>query len=322
METTIPKTMRAIAIERFGGVEQLKLMTLPVPEVGAGEILIRMEVAGVGAWDPFEREGGFARKYGIQSTFPHILGSDGAGGVVAVGSRVVRFELGDRVYAFTQMSPKGGFYAEYAVAKAAEASRIPPGLSIVEAGAMPVDAMTALRGLDDTLHVREGETLMVFGASGGVGHLALQLAKRMGARVLAVASGRGGVALAEKLGADMVVDGRTEDVLAAARNFAPEGLDAALLTAGGKVVDEALGAMRIGGRVAYPSGCKPPASQPKFTITVFSGFPEPDAIDRLNRLIAAGPFKVCVAQTFPLVKAADAHITLGTHFLGKLALVP
>ena len=87
------------------------------------------------------------------------------------------------------MNPKGGFYAEYAAVKAADVSRIPDALTVQQAAAMPFDAMTALRGLDDTLALKPGESIIIFGASGGIGHLAVQLAKRMGARVFAVASG-------------------------------------------------------------------------------------------------------------------------------------
>ena len=98
---------------------------------------------------------------------------------------------------------------------------------------------------------------MIFGASGGIGHLAVQLAKRMGARVFAVASGSDGVALVKRLSADAVVDGHKDDIAAAARQFAPDGLDAALITAGGPAADNALTAMRAGGRVAYPNGVEP-----------------------------------------------------------------
>ncbi|MEP1216984.1 MAG: zinc-binding dehydrogenase [Marinobacter sp.] len=122
---------------------------------------------------------------------------------------------------------------------------------------MPIDARTALRGLRDALELKNDEALMIFGASGGIGHLAVQLAKRMGARVLAVASGDDGVALAQRLGADAVVEGHSGEVAAAARDFAPHGLDAALVTAGGEVLEQALAAIRDGGRVAYPHGVQP-----------------------------------------------------------------
>src|SRR6476646_2309249 len=221
-----------------------------------------MKSAGVGVWDPYEREGEFAKMFGTKPSFPYVLGSDGAGTVAAVGDQVHRFKEGDHAYALALTNPKGGFYAEYAVVKADNVSPIPKRLSVEQAGVMPSDALTALRGLDEILKLKTGESLMVFGAGGGIGHLAVQLAKRIGARVFAVASGDDGVALAKKLGADTVVDGRKDNVEAAARAFAPEGLDAALVTAGGETVDRALRAMNKNGRVAYPNGVEPAPKAP------------------------------------------------------------
>lgn len=318
---TAQKMMKAIAIDEFGGVETLALHDLPVPEIGPDEVLVRVEVAGVGEWDPFEREGGYAEMLGIQPEFPYVLGSEGAGTIAAVGERVDRFAPGDRVYAVGFLNPRGGFYAEFAAVSADMASPIPGGLSTEQAAVVGGVGLTALRGLDDTLHITPGESVMIFGASGGVGHVAVQLAKRMGARVLAVASGEDGVALARRIGADAVVDGRADDVLAAARAFAPDGLDAALLAAGGDAAQRALSAMRSGGRIAYPSGVQPePAAPDGVRLDTYNGDPDPDIIKRVNQLIEPGPFEVHVARTFPLEQAADAHRALGEHFLGKLAL--
>ena len=192
---------------------------------------------------------------------------------------------------------------------------------------MPVDAMTALRGLDDTLALKPAESVMIFGASGGIGHLAVQLAKRMGARVFAVASGSDGVALVKRLGADAVVDGHKDDIAAAARQFAPDGLDAALITAGGPAADKALTAMHAGGRVAYPNGVEPGPKPPSgIDAKSYDGMPDPQAIEKLNRLIESsgppgtGPFEVHVARSFPLDQAAEAHRALDEHYLGKLVL--
>jgi NADPH:quinone reductase-like Zn-dependent oxidoreductase len=255
--------------------------------------------------------------------FPYVLGSDGAGTVAAVGAKVKQFKVGDSVYAFGFLNPKGGFYAEYTAIKADNASPIPSKLPMEQAGAMPFDAMTALRGLDDTLGLKKGESLLIFGASGGIGHMAVQLAKRMGARVFAVASGEDGVALARKLGADAAVDGKKGDVAAAAREFAPKGIDAALVTVNGKSLDEALAAIRDGGRVAYPNGVEPePKARTGIRIQAYDGMPDPTAIERLNALIQSGPFEVDVARIFPLAHAADAHRALKHHHLGKLALRP
>src|SRR5215469_3709999 len=314
-------TMRAAALDRFGGVENIHVAQLPVPELGPDEVLLRVEAAGVGVWDPYEREGEFAKMFGTKPSFPYVLGSDGAGTVAAVGAQVHRFKEGDHAYALALTNPKGGFYAEYAAVKADNVSPIPKQLSVEQAGVMPSDALTALRGLDEMLHLEKGESLMVFGAGGGLGHLAVQLAKRIGARVFAVASGDDGVALAKRLGADAVANGRKDDVEAAARAFG--GFDAALVTAGGEATDRARRAMKRNGRVAYPNGVEP-VTKPPSGVNVQSYDIEPSSqqIDRLNRLIESGPFEVHVARTFPLDKAADAHRELDKHYLGKLALRP
>jgi len=323
MKNPAHNTMHAVAIDKFGGIDLMKVRELPIPQAGPGEVLIRVETAGIGVWDPFEREGGFAELFGIEGKFPYVLGSDGAGTVEAVGKGVTRFKPGDRVYAFALVNPKGGFYAEYTAIKADDVSHIPSTVDTKDAGAMPVDAMTALRGLDDTLKLEKGESLMIFGASGGIGHLALQLGKRMGARVFAVASGDDGVKLCKRLGADSVVDGHKEDVVASARKFAPAGIDAALVTAGGEAADMALTAMRASGRVAYPNGVDPEPKTPEgVKAEAYDGMPDPQAIKKLNTLIEAGPFEVHIAHTYSLDEAIDAHRALNKHYLGKLALRP
>jgi NADPH:quinone reductase len=312
------KTMRAIALDRFGGPDTLKVQTLPVPEVGTDEILIHVEAAGVGAWDPFEREGGFVEVLGQTPKFPYVLGTDGAGTVAAVGGKVNKFKEGDRVYASELGNPKGGFYAEYAVVKADNASIIPGTLTMEQAAVLPTDALTALKGLEA---LGPDETVMIFGASGGIGHLAVQLAKRMGARVFAVASGEDGVRLVKKLGADAVADGRSDNVLLVAREFAPDGIDAALVTAGGGETDRALSAIRAGGHVTYPNGVMPVPNPPAgVSVEAYDGEVTQEAINKLNRLIEAGPFEVHVDRVFPLEQAAAAQAALEEHHLGKIAL--
>lgn len=322
MRQAIPEKMRAVAADSFGSMDKLGLKTIPVPEVGPEEILVRVEAAGVGVWDSYEVEGEFAKMFGVEPKFPYVPGADGAGTVAAVGKRVKQFKEGDRVYAISEFNGKG-FYAEYAVAKADEAAHIPSSLPTDQAGAMPVDAVTALRGLDDTLHLKEGESIMIFGASGGIGHLAVQLAKRMKARVFAIASGEDGVALVKSLGADAAVDGHKGNVVDAARKFAPQGFDAALLTAGGPAADRVLSAVREGGRVAYPHGVHPePLARPGVEVSGYDGVPDPAALKKLNKLIEAGPFKVHIARSYPLEKATEAERALRGHYLGKMEVRP
>ena len=315
------QTMRAVALDKFGGPESLKIQNIPIPQIEANEVLIRVEAAGVGAWDPFEREGRFVEIVGTKPTFPYVLGTDGAGTIAAVGKDVNRFTEGDRVYAAALANPKGGFYAQYAAVKAENASLIPGDLTIEQAAVLPTDGFTALIGLEKALGLRSGESLMVFGASGGIGHLALQLAKRLGAKVFAIASGSDGVKLVKKLGADSAVDGREGNVLKAAKEFAPNGIDAALVTAGGDRTDRALSAIRKGGRIAYPHGVMPEPTAPDgVAIEAYDGEGGPAIIKRLNALIDSGPFEVHVGRTFRLEEAAQAHKALDEHHLGKIAL--
>jgi NADPH:quinone reductase len=315
MQASIPHEMKAAAIDRFGGPEVLHTETLPVPRPERGQVLIRLDCAGVGVWDPYVRSGEV--KFG-PTRFPQVIGNDGAGEVVAVGEGVTRHRVGDRVYAY---GFEGGFYAEYVALPEDEVAPIPPGLSLEEAGALGADGITALRGLEDNLRLEKGETLMIFGASGGIGHLAVQLAKRMGARVLAVASGQDGVDLTRRLGADVAVDGKKDDVAAAARKFAPGGLDAALVLVHGSGLDEALSCLKKSGRIAHPNGVEPEPQAPQgLKLLAYDGEPSRDAFERLNRLVAAGPFHVELGRVYALDQAAQAHREIGRHHLGKLVL--
>jgi NADPH:quinone reductase len=316
------KTMRAVAIERFGGEETLGVREVPVPAVGDDEVLVRLAAAGVGEWDPFERDGGFAEMQETQPSFPYVLGSEGAGEVQAVGRSVKSRKVGDRVLAVGFLNPKGGFYAEYAALPADLVAPIPAGMTDEQAAGVGGVGTTALRGLQDVLEIGRGQTVLIFGASGAMGHVAVQLARRLGARVLAVASGADGVRLAREVGADRVVDGRGgDDVVRVARELAPDGLDAALLTAGGPAAEASLQALRSGGRVAYPEGVDPEPKAPVgVKLTSFNGDPDPEIVGRLSRLMGGEPFKVHVHRTFPLSQVADAHRALEEHHLGKLVL--
>jgi len=194
MQEPIPKLMKAAVIDRYGGPEEFHVATIPVPELKPDEVLVHLASAGVGVWDAEVRSGEW--EIG-ERRFPKVIGSDAAGDVIAVGSRVKRHRVGSRVYA---LALDGGCYAEYLAVKQDHAAAVPSGLSVEPAGALGADGITALRGLEDTLKLRRGEKLLIFGASGGIGHLAVQLAKRLEADVFGVASGEDGVALARRPG--------------------------------------------------------------------------------------------------------------------------
>ncbi|CAM4432063.1 quinone oxidoreductase family protein [Paenibacillus tarimensis] len=317
---SIPNEMRAVVIERFGGPEELKLGSIPIPEIGPREVLVNVEYAGVGVWDTFERKGGYAEMLGLKPEFPYVLGSEGAGTVAALGDEVTGFQIGDKVYAAGFLNPKGGFYAEYAAVDAGHVSIIPAGMPLREASAILGVGLTALRGIQDILQLREGESIMIAGASGGIGHLAAQLADRIGARVFAMASGEDGTAVVRKLITGTAIDGRREDWMAAARQFAPQGFDAALLTFGGGQAEAAVQYVRKGGRIAYPNGIHPePQARPDKTINGYNGDPDPEIIQQLDSFIRAG-VTVHIAHTFELKDAAACHAALEQHYPGKICL--
>jgi NADPH2:quinone reductase len=320
-DLTNTATMRAVVIDSFGGPEQLHERRVPVPSPGRGQVLIRLEVAGVGSWDPFEREGGYAELQGTSPSFPYVLGSEGAGSIAAVGDGVAGRAVGERVFAASFLNPAGGFYAEYVCVDADLVAPVPAGMSTSQAAVMGGVGMTALRGLQDALDVRGGESLLVHGAGGGMGHLAVQLGKRLGTRVLAVASGEDGVMLAARAGADLAIDGRAEQVADGARRFAGDSLDAALLTAGGPAADAAVAAVRPGGRAVYPTGVLPePASTPDVVPQAFDGEPDAELLERFMALIRDRPLDVHVAREFAFDQIPHAHHALQHHHLGKLAI--
>lgn len=314
-------TMRAVVIDRFGGPEQLHERQVPVPAPGRGEVLIRLESAGVGSWDPFEREGGYAEMQGTSPSFPYVLGSEGAGTIAAVGEGVTSRAVGEGVFAASFLNSTGGFYAEYVCVDADLVAPIPAGMSTSQAAVMGGVGMTALRGLQDALDVRSGETLLVHGASGAMGHLAVQLGKRLGARVLAVASSGDGVGLAARAGADLAIDGRAEQLADGARRFSADGLDAALLTAGGPEAHAAVATVRPGGRAAYPTGVQPePASTAGAEPQAFNGEPDAELLERFMALIGDRPLDVHIAREFRFDQIPAAHHALREHHLGKLAI--
>lgn len=319
---TIPKTMRAIAMDGYGGPEVLKLHDLPVPPIGDEDVLIKVAVAGVGVWDGAERAGLMApMSPDSVKAFPRVLGADGSGTVVAVGANVVGFGKGDAVYAYGFFNPHGGFYAEYASVPATQVARLPGGLDMEQAGALAVTGITALRGLEDTLKLQPSQKLLVFGASGGVGLPAVQLAKAMGVQVLAVVSNADGAALVKAAGADSIANSTTDDLAAAIAGFAPDGLDAVLACVSANGLDTAIAAVRDSGRVAYPHGVQPePQGKPGVAATAYEGAPGREVMDRLNAWIESRRFVVHISGRFALADAARAHQALRDRHLGRMIL--
>jgi NADPH:quinone reductase-like Zn-dependent oxidoreductase len=315
----IPHVMEAAAIDRFGGPDVIVVRALPVPSIDANEVLIAIDTAGVGPWDTWIRAGRIA---GRKSHFPLILGTDGAGIVAAVGARVRRLTVGEKVYSYSWANPKGGFYAQYVAVAADRVAPIPKKLDLEHAGAIATTGLTALQGVDDALHLKKGEYVIIHGASGGVGTLAIQFAKLRGAHVLATASGLDGIELVREMGADIAIDGRRGDIEDAARQFAPDGVDAVLAFAGGDELESALNTLRRDGRVAYPNGIEPePKKRRGVPFTHYDAVSGVGEFEKLNRAVEAARLKVPIAEAFPLERAAKAHERFAEgHVLGKIVL--
>jgi NADPH:quinone reductase-like Zn-dependent oxidoreductase len=310
--------MRAAAIDRFGPPSVLKTHVLPVPVLGPREVLIALHAAGIGSWDESMRDGSWKRG---RTKFPLVLGTDGAGIVAATGARVTRLHFGDRVYAATSDTPKGGFYAQYIAISESHVARMPPRLDFLHAASAAFPGLTALQGVNEILGVRRGETILIVGASGALGTLAVQFAKHRGARVIATASGRAAQSLVRRLGAAAVVDARDPAVVDQLLKLAPDGIDGALALAGGDDVERCLALVRKGGRVAYPNGVEPePRHRRGIRVRRYDGKNGVRELVRLNQAIKATRLRVPIAATFPLARAADAHRRQHDHVLGRIAL--
>ena len=316
----IPGSMNAVALKEFGPPRVLTLHTLPVPVPGPSEVLIELHAAGVGVWDASVRDGSW--KPAGRPKFPLVPGTDGAGIVVLRGSRVRRFGIGDRVWAYHYANPKGGFYAEYAAVDVAHVGKMPRRLDMLQAGAGATTGLTALQGIDDALRVGRGETVLIFGATGAVGTLAVQFAKRHKARVISTASDSDGAKLVMKLGAAAVFDARSSDSAEQLRRLAPDGIDAALVLAGSDSLEACLDLVREDGRIAYPNGVSPePRKRRKIQVISYNGEPGPREFERLEQAAAQARLTVPIAETYLLDQAAQAHERLGRgHIPGRIVL--
>jgi NADPH:quinone reductase len=316
----LPAT-KAAAIDRFGPPEVLTLHEVRTPSPAPDEILIALTAAGVGVWDAAIRDGSW-RPPG-RSRFPLIPGTDGAGIVAAKGARVRRFNVGDRVYAQEFGNPKGGFYAEYVCVHAQHAGPVPRRLDLLQAAAAATTGLTAVQGIDNALGLKRGQTVLIFGASGAVGTLALQFAKRLRARVLGTASGRKASTLVRKLGADAVIDARSTNALEQLKANAPDGLDAVLALAGGERLEQMLDLVRPGGRVAYPNGVEPAPrrGRRRISVSAYDAIASPREFEHLERAVNEARLRVPIAGVYPLARAGEAHERLEQgHIVGRLVL--
>jgi len=323
-------TMTAIAIDGGKGPAQaLVPTTLERPTPGPGEILIKVAAAGVNRPDLIQRLGYYPPPPGAPAT----LGLEVAGEVTALGEGAGRWSVGDRVCALLG----GGGYAQYAVTDARHALPIPAGFDMVHAAALPETVFTVYANVFEHGALKAGETLLIHGATSGIGTTAIAMAKAAGARVIATGRGADKKAKALELGADIAVDTRTEDFAEIAR--AAGGVDVVLDMVGASYFEKNLQALNVGGRIVYIAALAGPVLEvPVMAImqkraTITGSTLRPRSADEKARLtaqiervvwpwIAAGKLTPIIDATFPLEDAAKAHAHLeaGEH-VGKVMLV-
>ena len=322
------RTMLAIAIrDGAGPASALHPVQLPIPAPRSGEILIRVRAAGVNRPDLLQRAGNYPPPPGA----PDTLGLEVAGEVVVAAGR---WREGDKVCALLG----GGGYAEYATVDARHALPIPTGLDYTAAAALPETVFTVYANAFEHGALKAGETLLVHGATSGIGVAAIQMARAAGAKVIATARGTDKATQARQLGADVAVDTTHEDFGAAAK--AAGGVDVALDMVGAPYFAATLDALKTGGRIVYIAALgggtlDMPVRQIMMKRAVLTGSTlRPRSADEKARLaaevervvwpwIASGKVRAIIDRTFALADAAGAHAHLesGRHF-GKIVLIP
>jgi NADPH:quinone reductase len=320
--------MLAVAISAPGGPEVLKPATVPVPVPGHGQIIIRVAFAGVNRPDALQRAGAYAPP---PSASP-LPGLECAGTVVEVGPGVTRWQIGDKVCALLP----GGGYAEYAATHEAHALPVPPGLSLREAACLPETCFTVWSNVVMRGGLRAGERFLVHGGTSGIGTTAIQIASALGARVFATAGTEGKVQVCRDLGAEVAINHRTDDFVAALREAG--GADLILDMVGGPYIERNIKALADDGRlvqIAFLQGPKVTLNfaelmMRRLTLTGSTLRPQSDlAKARIAReveaqvwpMIARGSLKVVMDSEFPLADAAGAHRRMeGGEHVGKIVL--
>jgi NADPH:quinone reductase-like Zn-dependent oxidoreductase len=304
--------MKAIVVRAYGGPEVLKHENVPRPEPKENEILIRVIAAAINPVDAAIRSGRFT----IGDKLPLVPGMDIAGVVEKTGAKITKFKVGDPVYAYLSFKEQGG-YAEFAIAHENEVSLKPKTLTYEQAAAVPLAATTAWQALIDNAKLSAGQTVLIHGGSGGVGHFAIQIAKARGAKVIAVAS-TPNQALLKQLGADQAIDYSTtrfEDVV--------KEVDVVLDAVRGDTLARSYGVVKKGGVIVSITGQPDQAELDKRGIRGSSMMAHPDAkvLEELTKLIEAKKITPVVSQVLPLAEAAKAHEQIATrHTRGKIVL--
>ena len=327
---SLPDTMTCIKITEPGGPDVLAETTRPVPNLAPGEVLIRIQAAGVNRPDCIQRLGHYAPPEGITD----IPGLEVAGEIAALGADVTGLHIGERVCALVA----GGGYAEYVAAPAVHVLPVPANLSIIEAAALPETFMTVWTNVFERAALSAGETFLVHGGSSGIGTTAIQLASTLGARVMTTAGSAEKCQACLDLGAERAVNYREEDFVDVAKNFGKGGIDVILDMVGGDYIQRNIKAAAPDGRIvniAFLHGAKVeinfmPLMLKRLTLTGStlrsqSIARKADIVRQLKTtvwpLLEADRIKPVIFETLPLREAAAAHTLMeSSRHIGKIML--
>lgn len=295
------ESMRAWRIHEFGSPDVMTLDSVPQPDPGSAEVLVKVAAAGVGPWDAWIRAG----KSVVDQPLPLTLGSDLSGRIVAVGPDVSDLRSGDEVYGVT--NPRFvGSYAEYALARAAMISKKPSSLTSIEAASVPVVAVTAWQALFDQAKLEKGQTVVIHGAAGNVGAYAVQLGRRAGLRIIATADAED-ASFVRQLGADSVIDFKSQRFEEQVRDA-----DAVLDLVGGDTQVRSFQVLRRGGKLV--SAVSAPDQQLAQRHGVEAGFflveVSTRLLTQLAELFDKGELRARVGAVIPFADARKAHLML------------
>jgi NADPH2:quinone reductase len=327
----LPSETTAIAIRAPGGPEVLVPEQRPLPQLKDGEVLVKVAAAGVNRPDVMQRQGRYPPPAGATD----IPGLEIAGEVVALGNNTSKWKVGDRVMALVV----GGGYAQFCSAHESHALAVPGGLSLVEAGAVPETLFTVWHNVFERGRLGAGETLLVHGGSSGIGTTAIQLAKAFGARVITTAGSDAKCEACRKLGADLAVNYRNEDFVAATKAATGgKGADVILDMIGGDYIERNYEAAAVEGRIVQIAFQSSPKATVDFrrlmlkrlthTGSTLRARPVADKAaiaaaiqQQVLPLIAAGKVRPVIDSTFPLAQASAAHARMdASEHIGKIVL--
>jgi NADPH2:quinone reductase len=331
MSGTIPSSMTVVGISSPGGPEVLVPEVRPVPAPGPGEVLVRVAAAGVNRPDVMQRQGMYPPPPGASD----IPGLEISGEVVAAGSGATRWKIGDMVCALVA----GGGYAEYCVVHESNALPVPPGIGLPEAAALPETSFTVWTNVFQRGRLKQGETFLVHGGTSGIGTTAIQLAKAFGATVLTTAGSPDKCEAARRLGADVAIDYKAEDFVAAVKTATGgRGADLILDMVGGDYIGRNYEAAAMDGRIVQIAFQGSPTATVDFRRIMLKrlthtgstlrsrSVPEKAEIARALEenvwpLVSQGRYRPVMHATFPLREAAAAHALMETSsHIGKIVL--